>query len=266
MNEIRLSGLYRFPVKSLAGHALARADVDGFGLQGDRRWMLVDREGRFLTQRELPRMALIVPRPEPGGLVLQAPELPDLALRQPPREAERIRVKVWSDVCEAQLSEPSAQAWLSDFLGLPCRLVYMPDEVVRGVDPRYAQSQDRAAFSDGFPLLLISQASLDDLNGRLDEPLPMLRFRPNLVVEGCGPYAEDGWRRIRIGDLTLRVVKPCSRCKITTVDPYTAETGSEPLKTLAGYRREGNQVFFGQNLLHDGPGELALGMPVEVLE
>jgi len=266
MNGIRLSGLYRFPVKSLAGHALERAEVDGFGLRGDRRWMLVDREGRFLTQRELPRMALIVPREQPDGLVLQAPEAPDLALRQPSREAERVRVRVWNDVCEARLSEPSAQVWLSDFLGLPCRLVYMPDEVVRRVDPRYALAQDRAAFSDGFPLLLISQSSLDDLNGRLAEPLPMLRFRPNLVVEGCEPYAEDGWKRIRIGDLTLRVVKPCSRCKITTVDPYTAETGSEPLQTLAGYRKQGNQVFFGQNLLHDGPGELALGMAVEVLE
>jgi uncharacterized protein YcbX len=173
---------------------------------------------------------------------------------------------VWSDRCAAQRGDPSADAWLSDFLGHACRLVFMPDEGVRPVDPRYAQPQDRTAFSDGFPLLLISQPSLDDLNSRLVEPLPMLRFRPNLVVEGCAPYAEDDWRHIRIGDLPLRVVKPCSRCKITTVDPYTAETGSEPLRTLASYRRQGKQVYFGQNLIHDRPGELALDMPVEVLE
>jgi uncharacterized protein YcbX len=228
--------------------------------------MLVDREGRFLTQRELPRMALISPRLQTQGMVLQAPGIDDLSVRQPPEEAERVEVAVWSDRCSVQRADPLADAWLSDYLGLFCRLVYMPDESVRPVDPRYAKPQDRTAFSDGFPLLLISQASLDDLNSRLSEPLPMLRFRPNLVVEGCDPYAEDGWRNIRIGELTLRVVKPCSRCKVTTVDPYTGESGSEPLKTLADYRRRGNKVYFGQNLIHDGPGDLALGMPLEVLE
>jgi uncharacterized protein YcbX len=199
-------------------------------------------------------------------MVLQAPGTDDLSVRHPPEEAERVKVEVWSDRCAAQRGDPSADAWLSDFLGHACRLVYMPDESARPVDLRYAQPQDRTAFSDGFPLLLISQASLDDLNSRLLEPLPMLRFRPNLVVEGCAPYEEDEWQRLRIGEMTLRVVKPCSRCKITTVDPYTAETGSEPLRTLTSYRRRGKQVYFGQNLLHDGPGELALGMPVEVLE
>ncbi len=266
MSELRLSALYRYPVKSLAGQPLQQVGLDRFGLQADRRWMLVDREGRFLSQRELPRMALITPRLEAQGLLLQTPGMQAISVRRPDTGAERIRVRVWHDHCQAQLAEATANRWLSEFLGLPCRLVYMPDESVRRVDSRYATQQDQTAFSDGFPLLLISQASLDDLNSRLAEPLPMLRFRPNLVVEGCEPYAEDGWRQIRIGELTLRVVKPCSRCKITTVDPYTAETGSEPLKTLASYRRRGNQVYFGQNLLHDGPGELALGMPLEILE
>jgi uncharacterized protein YcbX len=266
MSGIRLSALYRYPVKSLAGESLSQARLDAFGLHRDRRWMLVDREGRFLSQRELPRMALISARLQAQGLVLQAPGNEDLSVWYPGAEAERVQVKVWNDRCLAQRVASLADAWLSDFLGQVCRLVYMPDESVRPLDPRYAKPQDRTAFTDGFPLLLISQASLDDLNSRLAEPLPMLRFRPNLVMEGCAPYAEDGWRRIRIGELTLRVVKPCSRCKITTVDPYTGESGSEPLKTLADYRRRGNEVYFGQNLLHDGPGELALGMPVEVLE
>jgi uncharacterized protein YcbX len=266
MNDFKLSALYRYPVKSLAGEALQQARLDVFGLHQDRRWMVVDREGRFLSQRKLPRMALITPRLQAEGILLQAPEQVDLSVLLPSEEAERVKVQVWNDRCAAQRVDPSADAWLSDFLGLVCHLVHMPDETVRRVDSRYAQPQDRTAFSDGFPLLLISQASLDDLNNRLVEPLPMLRFRPNLVVAGCAPYEEDSWRRLRIGETTLRVVKPCSRCKIITVDPYTAETGSEPLKTLAGYRRRGNLVYFGQNLLHDGPGELALGMSVEVLE
>lgn len=175
-------------------------------------------------------------------------------------------VQVWNDRCPAQLCGDSADAWLSDFLDRPCRLVHMADETVRQVDLKYAALGDRTAFADGFPLLLISQASLDDLNSRLTDSVPMIRFRPNLVVSGCEPYAEDHWRKIRIGELTLRVVKPCSRCKITTVDPGSGETGSEPLKTLSGYRREGNRVFFGQNLVHEGTGELALDMPVEVLD
>ena len=266
MSNLRLSGIYRYLVKSLAGESLEQVPVDDFGLQMDRRWMLVDNEGVFLSQRELPRMALIKPRLTPEGLLLQAPEKSDLAVMQPPIESERVKVKVWNDRCAAQLVDPQADAWLSDYLGRTCRLVYMPDESVRRVDQRYARPEDRAAFSDGFPLLLISQASLDDLNSRLGEPLPMSRFRPNLVVEGCTPYAEDEWKKIRIGELSLRVVKPCSRCKITTVDPYTSETGAEPLKTLAGYRRRGKQVYFGQNLIHDAPAELALDMPVEVLE
>ena len=266
MNAIRLSGLYRYPVKSMAGEYLEECRLDGFGLERDRRWMVVDREGRFLSQRELPRMALITPRLGSEGLLLQAPAMPELAVPRPHDEAERVKVSVWNDRCAAQLGDPASHAWLSEFLGRECRLVHMPDDLVRTVDQRFAQPQDRTAFSDGFPLLLISQASLDELNSRLEKALPMLRFRPNLVVGGCAPYAEDGWRRIRIGESVLRVVKPCSRCKITTVDPSTAETGSEPLKTLAGYRRRGNQVYFGQNLLHDGPGTLRLGLPVEVIE
>ena len=266
MSEIRLSALYRYPVKSLAGNSLSHCRLDAFGLEHDRRWMVVDREGVFITQRELPEMTLISTHAEGDGLVLQAPGLTPLTVDRPPEGAERVAVRVWDDRCEARTCGEEAAGWLSGFLGHACRLVYMDAQEVRRVDPRYARPGDRTAFSDGFPLLLISQASLDDLNRRLETPLPMIRFRPNLVVTGCEPYAEDGWSLIRIGDVRLRVVKPCARCKITTVDPYTAEVGSEPLKTLAGYRRQGNKVLFGQNLLHDGAGELTAGMPVEVLQ
>ena len=265
MSEMHLAALYRYPVKSLAGQALEHSLVDGFGLADDRRWMLVDREGRYVTQRELPEMALISASLDQRRLTLNAPGMTPLAVDPPADNAEPINVQIWRDRCQARLCSNESQIWLSRYLGHTLRLVYMAEGERRQVDRAYAEEGDLTAFSDGFPLLLISQASLDDLNGRLEQALPMIRFRPNLVVAGCEPYAEDGWSLIRIGEMTLRVVKPCSRCKITTIDPYTAEVGDEPLKTLASYRRQGNQVFFGQNLIHDGPGELKLGMPVEVL-
>jgi hypothetical protein len=159
-----------------------------------------------------------------------------------------------------------AAEWLGRFLGTSCRLVCLPDDRVRAVDPEFARPGDQVGFADGFPFLVIARASLDDLNARLPEPLSMVRFRPNLVIGGATPYAEDGWRRIRVGALELRLVKPCSRCTVPTVDPATGERGPEPLRTLTGYRRRGNKVYFGQNAVHDGIGELAVGDPVEVLE
>jgi uncharacterized protein YcbX len=266
MHDLHLSEIYRYPVKSLAGESIVKSRVDAFGLLNDRRWMLVNSEGRFLSQRELPRMALIRPQMESQGLHLQAPGMTPLHCGIPTAEERDIEVGIWQDRCQARTCGEEADAWLSQFLGRACRLVYMAEETVRQVDLDYARPGDRVAFSDGFSLLLISQASLDDLNSRLAAPVSMLNFRPNLVVTGCEPYAEDNWRRIRIGEIILRVVKSCSRCKITTVDPATGETGSEPLKTLSRYRREGKRVLFGQNLIHESQGEFALGMQLEVLD
>ncbi|WP_457672984.1 MOSC domain-containing protein [Thiolapillus sp.] len=262
---MRLSGLYRYPVKSLRGESLETMEVGSRGPLHDRHWMLVNDEGRFLTQRELPRMALVRPLITETGLRLQAPGQPDLEVA--PVSDEDLEVQVWRDRCLARVMNPEADRWLSDFLGVSARLVYLPEDRARQVDPDYARPGEQVGFADGFPFLLISRASLDDLNERMGRVLPMERFRPNLVVEGCGPYAEDSWKRIRIGELTFRVVKPCSRCVIPTVNPETGEReGNEPLKTLMSYRKEGNNVYFGQNLLHDGPGRLQTGMAVEVLE
>ncbi|KRT53951.1 MOSC domain-containing protein [endosymbiont of Ridgeia piscesae] len=263
---IRLSGLSIYPVKSLGGIDLQRSELDSFGLHYDRRWMLVDQAGHFLSQRRLPRMTLIQPAIESDRLLLRADGQQPLSLPLHPQGDEWIEVQVWEDRCRGLVCSAEADRWLSEFLETPCRLVYMPDSTRRQVDPDYALSSDHTAFSDGFPLLLISQASLDDLNRRLPVALPMRRFRPNLVVDGCTPYAEDRWRRIQIGGVDFRVVKPCSRCVITTIDPQSAQRGEEPLKTLSGYRRQGNKVLFGQNLLHNAEGELALGLPVELLE
>lgn len=265
MAGLTLTALYRYPVKSLGGERHRVLDVQARGFSLDRQWMVVDPQGGFLTQRQQPRMTLIGARVDDQGVLqLCAPGMPDIAVG--PCADQRVQVTVWGDSVSAAPTDPDADAWLSAFLGLPCRLVGFPREQVRRVDPDFARPSDQVGFADGFPFLLISQASLDDLNGRLDRPVTIQRFRPNLVVEGCEPFAEDGWRRIRIGELDFRVAKPCSRCIIPTIDPATGVPGKEPLRTLIGYRRRDSKVYFGQNLIHDGNGRLAAGMPVEVLE
>ena len=264
MPSLRVSGLYRYPVKSLGGEAFSSLEVGARGPELDRHWMVVDADGRFITQRQQPRMCLIQARMgRDQALWLAAPGMPEIRVGE--GLAERLEVRVWEDVLSASVAGPAADRWLSDFLALPCRLVSLPDDEARPVDPDYADPPDQVGFADGFPFLLISQASLDDLNSRLETPLPMLRFRPNLVVSGCEPYAEDGWRRLRIGGLEFHVAKPCSRCRIPTIDPATAQRSAEPLRTLKGYRRRDNKIYFGQNLVHRGSGRLAVGMPVEVL-
>lgn len=203
------------------------------------------------------------------SLLLDAPGMSTLALTLEPASGElehRIPVRIFDDDARGAVVGAEADRWFKRFLGVDCRLVYMPDDVVRPVDPRYAQSDDRVGFADGFPLLLLSEASLADLNSRLPEPVTEDRFRPNLVVSGADAFAEDGWRRLRLGGVGLRVAKPCSRCAITTVDQATGERGKEPLRTLDGYRRVGSKVMFGQNLAHDEPGEIGVGDRLEVLE
>lgn len=266
MPPMTLEALYRYPVKSLAGEAFDALEVGARGFRHDRHWMVVNPAGRFLTQREWPRMALIGTHiTGRGELTLSAPEMPDLIL--PGRNSDaRLAVEVWGDTVEAVATEPAADAWLSAFLDTPCRLVHLADDSVRTVDPDFATPQDQVGFADGFPFLLISQASLDDLSYRVGHAVSMRRFRPNLVVAGCPPYAEDAWRLIRIGDIRFRVVKPCARCAIPTVDPDTGDRGKEPLRTLARFRRRGSEVMFGQNLVHEGRGRLEVGMTVEVLE
>jgi uncharacterized protein YcbX len=185
--------------------------------------------------------------------------MPPLALRLDPSETVNTSVTVWDDTCSATwLGEPSAR-WFSEFLETDCNLVHMADRHVRPADPIFAPPGARVSFADGFPFLLISEESLADLNRRLVAPLPMNRFRPNLVVAGGEPYAEDGWKRIEIGGLSLRVVKPCGRCVVTTTDQDTGERGQEPLRTLATYRRQDGLVMFGQNVIHEAPGRLRVG-------
>ena len=259
---MHLASINIYPIKSCRGMSRESARLDDFGLAGDRRWMVVDEEGIFLSQREAPRLALIEPEPGDGWLVLGARGADPAGIRTPGGRSPRLRVRVWDDEVEAQDAGEEAARWLGAWLDRPCRLVYMPEDSFRRVDPSRVPERRRVHFGDSFPLLLIGEGSLADLNGRLAVPLPMNRFRPNLVVAGTEPFAEDLWSAVRIGDVSFRVGKPCDRCVTTTIDQETGERGKEPLTTLAQYRKWDGQVWFGQKLLHEGPGSIHIGDPV----
>lgn len=265
MTDMRLSGIHIYPVKSCGGLDLEAVALDRFGPAGDRRWMVVDGEGSFLSQRTLPAMARVRVSALPDGGLLLAAEGAQCPVAIPGPGVPPVIVTVWRDSVTAVDAGDGAAAWLSRVLGRECRLVYMPDEARRPVDPGYASHGETLGFADGFPLLLISEASLGALNARLEQPVPMNRFRPNLVVSGCEPFAEDGWRRIRIGAVTLDVVKPCSRCAIPSIDQDTGERDRFINRALAAFRRFDGEILFGQNLLYPEPGEVRLGDPVEVI-
>jgi uncharacterized protein len=265
-----LSALYRYPVKSAQAQSLSVSPVGNLGLQGDRRWLVVEAEnGRFLTQRAWPQLGQIrADYGAQGQLLLAAPGLPVLEVPVPGADDELRGVTIWRDTLRVPDAGDAAAAWLSELLGRSVRLVYCPEQRARYLPSGYGLNSDRAAFPDGFPLLLIGQASLDELSRRVGRSMEMLRFRPNLVVEGAEPFAEDGWKRIRIGAMTFRVLKPSVRCILTTLDPATGERSPdrEPLTTLKTFREREGDVLFGQNLAVDGEGELKVGMAVEVLE
>jgi uncharacterized protein YcbX len=261
-----LSSLHVYPLKSAAPLILESAAIEPRGLQHDRRWMVIDTAGKFLTGRKHPRMTLIRVQLMAEGLCLEAPGMPELDLVA--SKADRIPATVWGSTVAACLATVEADAWISAYLGQPARFVHMDNAAVRSVDPVYARAGDEVSFADGFPLLLISQSALDALNDRLAVPVPMLRFRPNLVVSGTEAHAEDGWRRISVGEVEFDVVKPCTRCVFTTVDPDRGEFDSagEPLRTLMTYRRGPSGVTFGQNLIPRGSGRVRVGDPVVILD
>ncbi len=271
MAMLQLSALYRYPLKSCKPEVLDSARLDALGLAGDRRWMLVDAAtGRFLTQRALPHMSqLSVLWNATGGVTLAAEGLGSLDVAVPCDQADTLRgVTVWRDSLQVPDAGDEAAAWVSAFIGKPARMVYMPEGRARWLPDGYGTVADKVAFADGFPLLLIGQGSLDDLSARIGRPQEMLRFRPNLVISGTEPFAEDSWKRIRIGTMELRVLKGCSRCILTTIDPATGlrSQDREPLTTLRTYRQVEGEILFGQNVVGDGEGQLEVGMAVEVLE
>ncbi len=248
---MHISALYHFPVKSLQGHKSKSLPLDQFGAVNDRRWMLVDADNQFVTQRRLRAMAQLKATVITDGVRLENPEGERIEIRQPGTEAQVNTVRVWDDDVQARDAGDDAAHWLSEQLQSPVRLVAMGDEFRR---PLQAPRQDRqVGFADAAPLLIISQESLDDLNSRLSDPVSMLRFRPNLVVSGGEPFAEDQWKTLTVhthdGPLVLDCTHPCARCAIPGLHPFTGRAHKEPLRTLAQYRRwEDGQIYFGMNL------------------
>lgn len=274
MSEVILSEINIFPVKSFAGISLSESVVEERGLRHDRRWMLIDADGNFMTQREYPQMARVKVTVGSDSLGLEMNGKPGLSVQFLPDTGEKVTVDVWSRGATAELFANEINSNLSDMLGVACRLVYMSDDDKRYVNKEYAvrPSGDIVSFADGYPVLLIGEGSLADLNSRLESPVPMNRFRPNLVVKNADTFAEDKWIKIKIGETIFHLVKPCDRCVMTTVEQSTGEfSGKEPLKTLASYRTvksdSGNKVLFGQNLIAENFGEvIRVGDKVEILE
>lgn len=265
---MHLAEIWVYPVKSLPGIQLNQAEIDARGIKWDRHWMLVDEAGNFLSQRKLPQMALIQVNLNQQGVRLSVQSGDSLQLVFAEHSGQKIAVSIWKDKFSAYHVGSTADKWLSTVLGSSVRLVCMADDVIRQVDQLYASPADQTGFADGFPFLLLGKASIEDLNRRINDANKLMtvqRFRPNLLVSGSRPYEEDDWHNIQIGEIGFRVVKPCSRCTVTTVDPQTATRGAEPLKTLSTYRQKNNQVYFGQNLLHDTNGQLSVGDEIRIL-
>ncbi len=261
--SLYLASIHVYPVKSLGGFAVEEARLTDRGLEHDRRWMLVDEQGTFMTQRELATMACLHCSTLTNGFrVTDVRDGSTLDLPWTLAERAHLKVSVWSDMVDALIGDGDWDDWFSAHLERPVRLVYMPDATARRTDGRYAKGL--TSLSDGFPYLIVSQASLDDLNTRLPAPIGMERFRANLVVAGGTPFQEDAWTGIRIGESSFQLVKPCARCVVITTDQRTGVRGKEPLSTLAAYRSKGKKVLFGMNAVGDGSGVLRAGDLVSV--
>jgi hypothetical protein len=279
---ISVAALIYYPIKSCRGFEVNASNVDRMGLENDRRMMVITPEGGFLTQREHPKLALVSPFISNEKLTLSAPAMDSLSI--PILKSGQTRsVDIWhSKGVPAVDQGKEAAVWFSDWLGVEVRLVHFVEGYLRKINEQYAvNADDHTGFADAYPILLTSEESLEDLNARLDWPIPMNRFRPNLVVRGCEPFAEDTWKRIRIGEaraepdhgglgpkgrsVEMAVVKPCARCVVTTIDKETLERSKEPLKTLASYRRQAGEAMFGQNVIPLNGGRLRLGLNVEIL-
>ena len=263
-----ISNIFIYPIKSLGGIEVFLAQLTDRGLQYDRRFMLIDSSNHFLTQRQHPQMCLLQTAIEDNELVIyhKNDSVDKIVVSLQPAPGATIKVQVWEDECEAQVVSAAADEWFCDKLSIQCRLVYMPDETRRKVDGQFALNDQVASFADAYPLLMIGQASLDDLNKRLPEPLPVSRFRPNIVFTGGQPYDEDTMEQARIKKIDLYGVKLCSRCVLTTIDQSTAVKSKEPLKTLSGYRMKNNKIYFGQNMLHTQKGLITVGDEMEIIK
>jgi uncharacterized protein len=256
-----------YPIKSFAGIDLTESEVSERGLLYDRNWMLVDRQGKFISQREFPELSLLTTGIENGKLIIshRLHNGIDIQLMLTESLNSTDKVEVWDDTMLAERVNEEASRLLSEILNQEVSLMKIGKNTSRLADPRFVDSEIQVSFADGFPYLIISQASLDDLNNRLELPVEMNRFRPNIVVSGSKPFEEDTWKEIQIGECVFQIVKPCARCEVTTINQLTAERGKEPLRTLSKYRRDGNKVLFGQNMVALKKGKIRVGDEVKIL-
>ena len=262
-----VQNLYLYPIKSLGGISVPEALVEERGFRYDRRWMLVDKKGDFVTQRQHPQLALL-------QVSLSKTQLEVVSKGDPSQRIafdlglvsdQELQVSIWGDQVLARVVSAEVSRWFSDFLQMELDLVVMPESSQRKMDPRYAVQGESVSFADGMPYVIIGQASLDELNQRLEEPVAMDRFRPNLVFSGGQAFEEDQFTSIKVGEVDFQVVKPCARCVLITVNQQTGEKGKEPLATLATYRTVNNKVYFGQNAVALAPGMVRVGDPIQQL-
>ncbi|MBZ0218543.1 MAG: MOSC domain-containing protein [Fimbriimonadaceae bacterium] len=256
---MKVVGLYRYPVKSLRGTSLQRSSVHRIGLAEDRRWLIVDAEGKFLTIRQQPIMTQIGVTVTEDGIIMRHASSGQFAVSRPAATAALRKVTIWRDTVTASVAEPSSNGFFSNILGQKVHLVYLNNQTARPIDPMFGQCGDHTSFSDGYPILITTTSSLRDLNRHLTDPVDMRRFRPNIVIDNTMPWIEDTWKVVRIGTLTFRIAKPCGRCVVTTRDPDTGEQAdpAEPLKTLGNLHRAANgNIVFGQNIIPNEEGVL----------
>ncbi len=267
MNTFFLSELHIYPIKSLGGISLKKAQLEEKGLQYDRRWMLVDEEGMFITQRKYFELALLAVNINNGRLIISHKTNTSQSISFDLQEDNGIQIPVviWNDAAVGIEVNREVSNWFSDFLKFSVKLVKMPVSEKRMVDPKYASNNEVVSFADGYPCLLIGQSSLDGLNEKLENPIKMDRFRPNFVFTGGEPHIEDRFEAFYIGETLFSVAKPCARCVLITIDQQTGEKGQEPLRTLASYRTANKKILFGQNLLHQKAGVINVGDELKVV-
>jgi len=267
LRNIKIQDIYIYPIKSLGGIRLEQALLEQRGLQHDRRWMLVDENNRFLSQREMAQLTLFTLSQHNSGFKIKARfgNEEEFELPFQIQQGETIQATVWDDMCPA-IEYAKGSIWFTKQIKQKCKLVYMPDNTMRFVDKEYAHKNEIVSFSDGYPMLLIGQESLDDLNKRLQHPIGMERFRPNLVTHGSNAFEEDDWKQIRINTVEIKIAKSCARCVIPSINPLTAQIEKEPNASLSKYRMRDNKIYFGQNLLHKNGGLISCGDEVKITE
>lgn len=264
---MQLQDIYIYPIKSLGGIKRTNETALQRGFKYDRRWMLIDEAGKFISQRTEHKLFLLKTEISSCNIFIYNKAFPEQSIEVPTNQSSTntIRISIWDDTVMATHLNEKLDLWFSDYLNKPCKLVFMPENGSRAIDIHYAMNNEQVSFADAFPYLLISQASLNDLNRRLSDPVGMDRFRPNLVVSGAKAYEEDLWSEIKIGEVYFKVAKPCSRCILTTIDQQTGIAGKEPLYTLSKYRTINNKVMFGQNLIALNEGNININDPVEII-